>query len=175
MNTIIHSNKVYTILDISTPTFSHKFTLIDTEDLELVSKYHWGVGARGEYLFIYSYAEGKRIYLSRLLMRCPTEKVVDHINGNTFINSKINLRVCSRKENARNQNSFNQRKGKYKGVRKLREGGGFSARIKVDGKEIHLGTFLTAERAAQVYNTTAKLFFGEFANPNVIKEKINGK
>src|SRR3990167_1673980 len=46
----------------------------------------------------------------------------------------------------------------------------WSARIKYEGKQLHLGTYQTEEMAATVYNRTAREYFGEFAQLNILEE-----
>lgn len=49
----------------------------------------------------------------------------------------------------------------YKGVHK--NGNSWSASIKISGKQVHLGTYITKEEAALQYNKAALKHFGEFA------------
>ena len=64
-----------------------------------------------------------------------------------------------------NRGLSKQNKSGYKGVRKEKNGK-FMARITVDGKSIHLGTFATADKAAEAYDSAALTHFGEFALTN---------
>jgi hypothetical protein len=53
---------------------------------------------------------------------------------------------------------------RYKGVSRNREK--WQARIKVDGKQSHLGIFTDEEDAARAYDAAARELFGEFAYLN---------
>lgn len=76
------------------------YFLIDLEDLELVNKYRWCARVVRKDLIYITSTYG--IQLHRLIMNCPKNKYVDHINLNTLDNRKNNLRVCTRYENAQN-------------------------------------------------------------------------
>jgi hypothetical protein len=91
--------------------------------------------------------------------------VIDHINGDGTDNRIANLRPCTQAENLRNSKvSANNRLG-LKGVRQLRHGK-YQARIRYDGRSVHLGVFESAEAAAAAYDVAAKAHHGEFARPN---------
>jgi hypothetical protein len=49
--------------------------------------------------------------------------------------------------------------------------GGWLARLKVDGKAMHLGTFKTEEDAARAYNAAVREAYGEDAYLNEIDEQ----
>lgn len=55
----------------------------------------------GYYAYVMQY--GKKVRLHRYITDCPSDLVVDHINGNTLDNRLKNLRVCTRLENNRNR------------------------------------------------------------------------
>lgn len=87
----------------------------------------------------------------------PTkDKEIDHINQNKLDNRIENLRVVDRKTNARNK--------KHRGYRK--RGNRYYARIRVDGKEIHLGAFDTSEEAARAYYN-AKVVYHDYGKTKV--------
>lgn len=91
------------------------------------------------------------------------EGFIDHINGNRSDNSIANLRVVTKAENTRNRRPGPPRDLPF-GV--YRNGSGFQASIRSDGKWIGLGTYKTAEEAAQVYHA-AKEKYGFHKNHGV--------
>jgi len=80
--------------------------------------------------------------------------LVDHIDGNKHNNHVSNLRWANRSENAANQRLS---KGYYKSKNK------YMARIHMNGKSYHIGTYDTAEEAQQAYRTKHAETFGEFS------------
>jgi hypothetical protein len=90
----------------------------------------------------------------------PTNDL-DHINGNKSDNRMTNLRLAAPFQNCRNRKMQCTSKTGFKGVGKI--GSRFRARIKVNGREIHLGLFKTAEEAHATYVEAATKIFGEFA------------
>lgn len=86
----------------------------------------------------------------------------DHIDGNRSNNVISNLRPCSNTQNQANQKRRNL-SGLPKGVRRSTRGKPFIARISFQKRLIHIGTYDTAEEAAQAYFKAAQKFYGEFA------------
>ena len=83
--------------------------------------------------------------------RWPTG-VIDHINGDPSDNRLSNLRDVTQKENLQNRVSA-QKNNKSSGLLgvTLRKNGKWGARLSVDGKNLHLGYFLSKEQAHEVY------------------------
>jgi len=96
----------------------------------------------------------------------PAECQVDHRDRNPSNNKIENLRLCTHRQNQRNRGKHKNNRHKYKGVSKNTRG--YQARIRIKGKQIHLGTFATQEEAASRYNQAALKHHGEFARLNVI-------
>jgi len=99
--------------------------------------------------------------LHRLILNVAKGAEVDHINHKKDDCRRANLRICQRKENMRNRIRQRNNSSGFKGVTKNREK--WLARIKVDGKHIHLGLFDTAEDAHAAYMKAATRFHGEYA------------
>ena len=104
------------------------------------------------------------VHLARLLMQPPEGLQVDHINGDTLDNRRMNLRICTPAENRRNSVRGD---GKFKGVAQCTRYT-WMAYITKDGARFHLGTFTAPEKAAAAYNGAAIVLHGRFANLNVI-------
>lgn len=87
---------------------------------------------------------------------------MDHVNGVRDDNRWINLRLATRTENLRNRKSVSP--SGLKGVMRTDNAAKpFRARIKVDGRNVHLGTFATAEEAHAAYCAAAEKHYGAFA------------
>jgi len=118
--------------------------------------------------------KGVTTLLHREILSVPKGLMTDHINGNALDNRKSNLRIVSNAQNQANRNLSKNNTSGYKGVGKTKNGT-YSANIgvMVDGKSkrLYLGTFLTKEEAAKVYNDAALYYHGCYAKLNVIREE----
>lgn len=72
---------------------------------------------------------------------------IDHIDHNTLNNQKSNLRICSNADNIRNGKLRVNNKSGYTGVRYRKDRKKWYAYIKVNYKNITLGTYKTKEEA----------------------------
>lgn len=89
-------------------------------------------------------------------------KEIDHIDLNKSNNAWANLRGATRAENQKNtrvrKDSSTQLKGAF-----LRSYGAYSAKIRISGEVMCLGTYKTAEEAHAAYCMAAQKYNGEFA------------
>ena len=90
------------------------------------------------------------------------EDMLDHIDGDKSNNRLINLRGCSRSENQKNQKLAKNNTSGFKGVYQDKKSGKWRAVAMLNGKNKHLGVFLTPEEAYSTYNAFAKVNHGEF-------------
>lgn len=91
--------------------------------------------------------------------------VWDHIDGDKCNNTRENLRLATRSQNAQNSKLRSDTVSGYKGVSKL-PSGKFKARITINKSTINIGIFDTGEEAARAYDKSALEYFGAFANLN---------
>lgn len=148
-----------------------KFTKIDDEDFDRVSKFNWSMDGRG-YVKRVTDCGSVNVFLHRFIMNCPDDMQVDHINNDPLDNRKSNLRICTN-----NENQFNKKKNlkkintsKYKGVTLCAQTKRWRAQGNVNNKRVNIGRFNTEKEAALAYNEFAKKHHGEFASLNEVSD-----
>lgn len=114
----------------------------------------------------YEDGRGGSLYLHRVILDVPR---VDHINGDGLDNRRANLRSATHADNMRNSRRRSDNTSGYKGV--SASGWRWVARVYVDSRRLHLGTFASPEEAARAYDAAALELHGEFARLNFPKEK----
>lgn len=96
------------------------------------------------------------------------ENYQDHLTLDRIDNdsgySKENCRWAQAKQQSHNQRKPKGSKNKYLGVNVNTNCDYISARIKLDGKAIHLGTYLTEEIAAKAYDDASEIIYGDRPN-----------
>jgi hypothetical protein len=112
---------------------------------------------------------GKISLLHRLVK--PGFKELDHKDGNPCNCTKSNLRGVTHSQNMRNRRMSSRNTTGYKGVteykgathngRKL-----FHARIYVNGRNISLGLYATAQEAGDAYDRASMKYFGKYGRRN---------
>lgn len=147
------------------------FTVVDDDDFDRVKDYNWQHRSRKGAPSYVGCTKSKNkikrwIHLHRLIMNCPENMEVDHIDGDGLNNCKSNLRICTHRENILNRSVNKRKDNSMKGVG-LHEGR-WRSRIASEGKKFFLGHFPTMELAAIAYNEKAKELHGEFAKLNPI-------
>ena|ERR1035437_5844174 len=158
---------------IKIPLSQNKFATIDAEDFQRVNQFKWTVSKLGyPQAIINSYKKGQKhnkiltsIYLHRLILNFPKQSM-DHIDNNKLNCQKSNLRLCTQKQNARNQSIKSSNTSGYKGVSWSKTMNKWEARINPDYKAMVLGYFNNKVSAAIAYDEAAKKHFGEFARTN---------
>ena len=154
-----------------------KYALVDDDQFLKLSKYKWGfqIVYKGitkiGYVYTSTYNKGKksRIYMHRMIMNAPKNRLVDHINHNTLDNRLSNLRLCTNAQNQFNEKIKTINKtSKYKGVHLHKKTNSWYSNIVYMGKDYFLGSFVSEREAAKAYDKKAKELYREFAHPNFI-------
>lgn len=77
-----------------------KSVIVDDDDYEKYNHLRWHLSDTG---YAVRRVNGETTRLHRLIMECPEDLVVDHLNGDRLDCRKNNMRVCSQKENSKNR------------------------------------------------------------------------
>jgi hypothetical protein len=144
-----------------------KFTTVDDEDYEMLSKYKWRYHPKN---YATTDIKGKSERMHRIIMNAPKGMDTDHIDGDGLNNQKVNLRICSRSQNMMNTVPRRDSSTGFKGVSfyKAYKFKKYESYINKDGKRYKLGYYKTKEEAALAYNKAAIELFGEFAKINCL-------
>ncbi len=146
--------------------------IIDAEDFQRVDEWHWFAIPSKKTKNIYAgrmsrYPNGtnRLILLHRFIKPC--EKDIDHFDGNTLNNTKLNLRPCDDTQNGGNQKLAKNNKSGYKGVSWFKPMKKWICKIYFKNSQIHIGLFNDKVDAARAYDRAALRYFGEFARLNL--------
>lgn len=133
-----------------------KSALVDDDDYEELNRYRWNLNNRGYARRSSVATEPREMHV--LINKTPDGLVTDHINGNKLDNRKVNLRSITRSQNCYGQRG---RTDRPKGVRKQHDS--WTARLRHNGKEFHLGSYGTVSEAVEAYNEKATEIWGPYA------------
>lgn len=146
-----------------------KYVIVDTADYAWLNQWKWCAARTGNQWYAYRKHHGKTLCMHRLIMKPPTGMVVDHINGNGLDNRRVNLRICTQR-----QNNWNHRRRKQKNAssrfigvhRDKRHPGKCYVRVTRDGQATNLGPFDDEVEAARARDRIAVELHGPFAYLN---------
>ncbi len=139
--------------------------VIDGQDGPLVLPFKWYAHKSNKTF----YAErrighaGKIIKLQNAILRPRPGFTVDHLDGDGLNNRRSNLRFCTQADNNRNRSKFSSGTSRFIGVNWNNARQKFQSRIRVNGKDVHLGWFLDEDLAARHYDFAAIQCVGPFA------------
>jgi hypothetical protein len=141
--------------------------LVDDGDFVRVSAYKW-----------HAHVERQNVYACRNIQRPDGKRTIqklhnlimdatgiDHADGNGLNCQRYNLRQATPLQNNHNTRAHSDNASGFKGVVK-HPPNRWRARICIEGKSIHLGTFLDIQDAANAYDAAALQYFGDFALTN---------
>ena len=152
-------------------TSSNYAIKVDDEDFEFLTKFSWYIrGWNGKKYasrrawtkdpsrptYIPSKVKGVKrkvngyytlLHMHRIIMNCPDDKEIDHIDGDGLNNQKSNLRIVTHQENMRNVKVRRSSKSGHTGVSFDRQTMKWRATITRDGAFKNLGRFNNIEDA----------------------------
>lgn len=131
---------------------------VDLDDIDKVKDYKWSMSHD------YVYNSITNMFLHRLIMNCPKDMVVDHINHNPLDNRKSNLRICTVSQNGMNAKIRNDNTSGVTGVGWDKKYNKWYARIAIKGERILLGYFNTKEEAVKARQEAEIKYFGKYRN-----------
>jgi hypothetical protein len=105
-----------------------------------------------------------RLVAEAFLNNHDNKPCVDHIDNNKLNNCDFNLRYATHQDNSRNISMLSKNTSGVKGVCWHKHAKKWHARIKIDGKLIHLGCFDNIDDAKLARQKKAKELFGEYTN-----------
>jgi hypothetical protein len=148
-------------------TNTNKEFYFDLEDYNKIKNLCWCENDQG-YIITKSLNTKTAIRLHRYILNIHNQSnpIIDHINNNRNDNRKNNLRLATPQTNQINRGANINNKLGIKGIAKSKTIGKYIARIMVNGKNIHLGTFNTLENAIKARKEAEEKYFGEFAYKN---------
>lgn len=135
--------------------------IFDKEDYDILKQYHWFVNNNG---YAMAYTHRKSYFSHRIIMNCPDDLVVDHINHITLDNRKNNLRVCTQKDNVKNKVTPKSNKSGYKGVFQAKSTGHWLVYLGNNGERKYIGCYTNKEDAIDARKKAEIEYYGEFAN-----------
>mgnify|MGYP001591247148 FL=1 len=159
------------------PLSQGKTALIDDEEIPLVQRYRWcAVYAKHtkSYYAVSSMksktGDWRNMRMHRLIMNCPKDKQVDHINHDTLDNRKINLRIVNNAENNQNRRAQSGSKSEIRGVTWRADTQKWHVRVELNGKKHCFGQYLNLKDAEMAAKNARKLlmpFSQEAIKPDV--------
>lgn len=153
---------------VEIPLTQGKTAVIDEADLSIVSEFKWHYARRRNLEYAATTIKGKTVLMHRMLTNAGEDQDVDHKDSNGLNNTRTNMRVCTHQQNQMGTRKAKGCSSRFKGVciSKERRKKPWSAGIKLNGRSIRLGRFVTEVEAARAYDRAAKKMFGEFARLN---------
>lgn len=143
--------------------------LVDDSDYEWLNQWKWHTKRSHKTCYAWrgvrvSRTKTEKIWMHRLIMDTPAGMQVDHIDHVGTNNQRANLRNCTQQQN--HMNCAPIQGAKYVGIKYDSLNHRWCAAIKAEGVLRNMGSYLTAEAAAEAHDLAAVYYFKEFAHLN---------
>ena len=146
--------------------YNEKF-YFDLEDYDKIKNYYWRVSSN-EYI-----VSGKKL-IHRIIMNCPKDKVVDHINAQyKNDNRKSNLQICSTQQNISKKSKMKINTSGIIGVSWSNKYNKWLTRLYKYKKCVYLKYFDNKEDAIIARLNAEKIYYGEFSPQKHLFGKYN--
>jgi hypothetical protein len=138
-----------------------KFTKVDDEDFERLTRWKWFASPKRQGLSEFyaartGYRLGKKctVWMHREILGAKPGQEVDHINRDCLDNRRLNLRICTHTQNQLNRKLNKNNKTGLRGVSLDSKGTNkkWHATISINGKTKSLGYFKTSQEAVSAYS-----------------------
>jgi hypothetical protein len=143
-----------------------QFAKVDLDDLDKVMFDCWSLGGDG--YAVRGAPKNKLFRMHRVILGLPADdsRQVDHRNRDRLDNRRWNLRIATRPQNQVNKEKRAGTSSRFKGVSWHKLTGKWVAKLRVDGRDQHLGLFTDEVEAARAHDRAALTAWGEFAYIN---------
>lgn len=146
--------------------------IVDLEDVEDLIRFSWYKDDNG---YACTLINNKKYFMSRIIMGKYydiTNKFIDHKNHEVWNNRKYNLRICDRRENNRNRSLHKNNSSNITGVYYHSKNNNWIAKININGKNKHLGSFSNKEDAIECRLEAEDKYYKDYSYKNSIKEEM---
>jgi len=139
------------------PLTQGKVALVDDEDYDHVTRHKWFAHTSKNLWYAlrsgrwYGGVKSQPTRMHQIIVCCPTELQIDHIDGNGLNNQKSNLRFVTQRENCQNHHRITSLI--YPGVTWHKDRGYWVARAQINGRNLHLGCYQSEYDAYVAYQT----------------------
>jgi len=148
----------------SGPVAGYSLTLIDGDQYALAMSHSWRVDAYG---YACSNANGKGLFLHRLVLRAPQGVLVDHINHDILDNRRAAMRLVDAWASVVNRRlRQGPHTSRFHGVHWDKQRQAWRAMVRFRGRQIYGGCFTTEELAAAAYDKLIVSLRPEISPPN---------
>ena len=140
-----------------------KMTVVDDDMFEYLNQWKWYLTNHGNTHYVSRKANGKSLYMHRVILNTPQGMLTDHRDGNSLNNLRSNLRIADQSLNQHNQHKlYDNKSSKYRGVDWHKKAKKWRARICIRGKIKHLGIFDNEEDAREEYKSIKRQILGDY-------------